>query len=123
MATAVSDKQSRLTANDLPLVFDGHNDVLTQLMRNGGVGACSLFSAGSAFHVDLPKAKAGGFAGGFFAIWVPSPDTGVPYQELMSQASYDVPLPEPLIPVTTTSSWRLTPVYSLFRSCQESSPS
>ena len=96
MNAEATDGQAALSSDGFPLVFDGHNDVLTQIMRNGGVEACSLFSAGSAFHIDLPKARAGGFAGGFFAVWVPSPDTGVPYQELMSQASYDVPLPEPL---------------------------
>jgi len=79
-----------------PLIFDGHNDVLTQLMRNGGLDACSLFCEGSSFHVDLPKARNAGFAGGFFAIWVPSPDMGVPVEELMSHASYDVPLPAAL---------------------------
>jgi len=94
------DDSSAVVATELhntsPLIFDGHNDVLTQLMRNGGLDACSLFCEGSSFHVDLPKARGAGFAGGFFAIWVPSADMGIPIEELMSQSSYDVPLPAAL---------------------------
>lgn len=93
---AAPSQESSTCAEQHPLVFDGHNDVLTQLMRSGGVDSCSVFAEGSAFHIDLPKAQAGGFAGGFFAVWIPSPDTGVPYRELMSQPSYDVPFPEAL---------------------------
>ncbi|MCG6859063.1 MAG: dipeptidase [Salaquimonas sp.] len=55
-------------------IFDGHNDVLLRLWRNGDRDGEAFFSGeaeGRAKgHVDLPRAKEGGFAGGFFAIYV-----------------------------------------------------
>src|SRR5450755_3395510 len=55
--------------------FDGHNDVLLRLYRRGGADAAAAFLHGEANgHLDLPKARQGGFAGGLFAIFVPSTD-------------------------------------------------
>ena len=78
------------------LVFDGHNDVLTQLSRAGGVPASESFLTATDFHIDQIKAQAGGFGGGFFAMWVPSPGEGANYQAMMTQESYDIPLPTPV---------------------------
>src|SRR3954470_20167288 len=46
-------------------VFDGHNDVLLE--------ARSFADASGEGHLDLARARAGGFAGGFFAIFTPHP--------------------------------------------------
>lgn len=55
-------------------VFDGHNDVLLRLRRGGGEDPVGRFLAGEdAGHIDLPRAKAGGLAGGLCAVYVPSP--------------------------------------------------
>ena len=55
-------------------IFDGHNDVLLRLHRRGGADAPRLFLEGAEKgHLDLPKATEGGFAGGLFAVFVPSP--------------------------------------------------
>ena len=55
-------------------IFDGHNDVLLRLYQRGGVDAAAAFLHGEdKGHLDLPKARRGGFAGGLFAIFVPSP--------------------------------------------------
>lgn len=56
-----------------PVVFDGHNDVLLRLggPDEGGPGA--FFERGEVGHLDLPRAREGGFGGGFFAVWIPSP--------------------------------------------------
>ena len=51
-------------------IFDGHNDVLTRLDKAGGVAAAGTFLSGMDGQLDLPKARAGGFGGGFFAIWI-----------------------------------------------------
>lgn len=60
--------------NDLLPVFDGHNDVLLRLRRAGGEDPAKRFLEGEeAGHIDLPRAKAGGLAGGLCAIYVPSP--------------------------------------------------
>ena len=55
-------------------IFDGHNDVLLRLYRRGGADAAAAFLRGEdKGHLDLRKARRGGFAGGLFAIFVPSP--------------------------------------------------
>ena len=77
-----------------PVIFDGHNDVLSKLYRAGGVGQAGTFLSGRDGAVDLPKARSGGFGGGFFAVYVPSPDD-VDDSE-MTAASYDLPLPQPI---------------------------
>ncbi|PWJ16488.1 dipeptidase [Jannaschia seohaensis] len=81
-----------------PIVFDGHNDLLTRLWQAGGTTALDQMVIGRAGAIDLPRAKTGGFGGGFFACWVPSPEDQ-PLEELhalMCQPSYDIPLPVPI---------------------------
>lgn len=59
------------TKKPLP-IFDGHNDVLLSLhLPSRGKGR-SFFTRGTQGHLDLPRAKKGGFAGGFFAVFVPN---------------------------------------------------
>jgi membrane dipeptidase len=59
-------------------IFDGHNDVLLRLYRRGGTDAPRAFLEGDAKgHLDLPMARQGGFAGGLFAIFVPSTDRAI----------------------------------------------
>jgi membrane dipeptidase len=58
-------------------IFDGHNDVLLRLYLRGGTDAPRAFlegeaQGGSKGQLDLPMARQGGFAGGLFAIFVPS---------------------------------------------------
>ncbi len=57
-------------------VFDGHNDVLLRMYLQKGGDAIAEFLAGvEKGHLDLPKARAGGFAGGMFAVFVPPEET------------------------------------------------
>jgi membrane dipeptidase len=69
-------------------IFDGHNDVLLRLYRRGGTDAPRAFLEGKAKgQLDLPMAQQGGFAGGLFAIFVPSPDgANAPNAEIPSQS-------------------------------------
>ena len=54
-------------------VFDGHNDTLLRLARAENRGApISFFEGHESLHIDAKKARDGGFAGGFFAMFVPS---------------------------------------------------
>lgn len=54
-------------------VFDGHNDFL-QRMVEAGEKRDNLWQQGDGHgHLDLPRMRQGGMAGGFFAIWTPSP--------------------------------------------------
>lgn len=55
-------------------IFDGHNDVLLRMLQPGQTDPIAGFLQGEdRGHIDLPRAKAGGLAGGLFAIFVPSP--------------------------------------------------
>jgi membrane dipeptidase len=55
-------------------VFDGHNDLLLRLWgKKAGDPVASFLAGDGEGHLDLPRMVKGGFAGGFFAIFVPSP--------------------------------------------------
>ncbi|MCS4243236.1 membrane dipeptidase [Rhizobium sp. BIGb0125] len=59
-------------------VFDGHNDILSRLMREGVEGAEQRFLQGqNNVHIDIPRAREGGLVGGLCAIYVPSPAGGL----------------------------------------------
>ncbi len=64
--------------NAFPVVFDGHNDVLLRLGGPDGGGPGAFFERGDRGHLDLPRAREGGFGGGFFAVWIPSPKEQTP---------------------------------------------
>lgn len=60
-------------------VFDGHNDVLLRLWgKKAGDPVSSFVNGDGLGHLDLPRMRKGGFAAGFFAIFVPSPEEGNP---------------------------------------------
>ncbi|HZB39287.1 MAG TPA: dipeptidase [Beijerinckiaceae bacterium] len=83
-----------MTGTLLP-VFDGHNDVLLRLFRRGGEAPERAFLEGEpAGHIDLPKARRGGLAGGPFAIFSPSEGGGERVEALMESPPYDIPLPD-----------------------------
>jgi len=81
----------------MQLIFDGHNDVLSKLSNLGGVETADLFLSGLPGHLDLTKARAGGFGGGFFALWGRS-SGGMNLDGL--EAEYDIPLPPTLLQPT-----------------------
>lgn len=51
-------------------VFDGHNDTLLSLISTGR----DFYTRGDLGHVDALRAAEGGFIGGFFACFVPTPE-------------------------------------------------
>lgn len=53
-----------------PPIFDGHNDTIISLAGEGfdGPGRRSFFEWTEKGHIDLPRARAGGLGGGFFAV-------------------------------------------------------
>ena len=54
-------------------VFDGHNDTILKLEIAARLGSPVDFSKTSLKHdLDLPRARAGGFVGGLFAMFTPS---------------------------------------------------
>ncbi|WP_313557468.1 dipeptidase [Agrobacterium cavarae] len=81
----------------MQLVFDGHNDVLLRLWHNGKKGGDPVaeFIDGTAQgHIDVPRAKAGGLAGGLCAVYIPSGDLIL--QEPDENGHYVTPLAAPL---------------------------
>ncbi|GGE38829.1 peptidase M19 [Primorskyibacter flagellatus] len=56
-------------------VFDGHNDFLLRLLRDPANRDRTWLTDTGEGHLDLPRIRAGGFAGGFFAVYLPSPET------------------------------------------------
>jgi membrane dipeptidase len=59
------------STTDLP-VFDGHNDVLLSIYLPKNGQTTSFFNRNDHGHIDWPRMQEGGFAGGFFAVFVPS---------------------------------------------------
>jgi membrane dipeptidase len=59
--------------NAFPVVFDGHNDVLLRLGGPDGGGPGAFFERGDRGHLDLPRAREGGFGGGSLPSGFPHP--------------------------------------------------
>lgn len=79
---------SSLPEDQMTPVFDGHNDVLLRLWTSSEPDPVKRFIEGEkAGHIDLPRAKKGGLAGGLCAIYVPSPS-------MEKDANGDYPVPE-----------------------------
>jgi len=76
--------------------FDGHNDLLTRILKAGGLPAANDFLTGLPGHLDVPKARSGGFAGGFFAVWIPTTGGSANYMGEMAKRQYDLALPKPV---------------------------
>ncbi|RWD50790.1 MAG: membrane dipeptidase [Mesorhizobium sp.] len=58
-------------------VFDGHNDVLYRLWKNGAKGGdpvADFIEGTEQGHIDMPRARKGGLAGGLCAIYITSPN-------------------------------------------------
>ena len=79
-------------------VFDGHNDFLLRLLRDPDNRQAIWNPGEGKGHLDLPRMRAGGFVGGFFAIYIPSPEAhdAPDFEAMMDAPPYDLPLP-PLI--------------------------
>jgi membrane dipeptidase len=81
-------------------IFDGHNDALLRLWKRKGSDAPRAFLDGEGKgQLDLPMARQGGFAGGMFAIFVPSPRNKVAQTKDAASAldtAAGAPLPPPL---------------------------
>ncbi len=76
-------------------IFDGHNDVLLSLtVPDRGKGR-SFFIESEHGHLDLPRARRGGFAGGFFAVFVPGPDGAPPYRMTLD-GGIEIDMPAPI---------------------------
>ena len=77
-------------------VFDGHNDFLLRLYEHPAQREALWLTGGKEGHLDLPRMKTGGFAGGFFAIYIPSPiaHDAPDYMVAMENPPFSLPLPD-----------------------------
>ncbi len=75
-------------------IFDGHNDVFLRLwLKKTATGAVDFVDGDGEGHLDLPRMRVGGMAGGFFAIFSPpepddphdDEDMNPPYAGALSQ--------------------------------------
>ena len=88
-----------MTDSRLVPVFDGHNDTLLKLYLSPRADKEKLFVEGAPanWHIDLPRAKKGGLAGGLFAIFPPpAEERGRGPVPLSSMPGNDEPLARPL---------------------------
>ncbi|MDF3605954.1 dipeptidase [Paracoccus sp. DMF-8] len=79
-------------------VFDGHNDFLQRMVAAGKARDALWLSGDGTGHMDLPRLKAGGMMGGFFAIWTPSPEgpNDAAAVALMENPPFAMDLPDPV---------------------------
>lgn len=84
----------------MQLVFDGHNDVLLRLWshaKDGSDPVAEFANGTTAGHMDAPRSKAGGLAGGLCAIYIPSGD--LVFADPDGNGHYATPLAAPLDPL------------------------
>ena len=79
-------------------VFDGHNDVLLRLwLKKDRDAAADFLNGDGEGHLDLPRMIKGGFAGGFFAVWVPNPaDPPMSDEDPNPPMAGEIPMPKAL---------------------------
>jgi membrane dipeptidase len=79
-------------------VFDGHNDILLRLFQDRDRKRLLWPMGDGSGHLDLPRMRDAGFAGGMFAIFVPSPTMGDPsaMQARMDRPPYAIQMPDPV---------------------------
>lgn len=77
-------------------VFDGHNDILSRTAKAPDRRSEIWLTGEGKGHLDLPRCRAGGFAGGFFAIYIDSHDQGDldAVERAMETPPYEFPLPD-----------------------------
>jgi membrane dipeptidase len=96
-------------------IFDGHNDVLLELYEGERGAGVTFFDRSEHGHIDLPRAREGGFGGGFFAVYVPA-DPSLPKEptELPTTEAFEMPLP-PALEIGYAQRVAIAMAASLFR--------
>ena len=109
-----------MTTHDTLPIIVGHQDTLLHLYlpESGGEGR-SFFVRSAKGHVDLPRAREGGMAGGFFAIFVPEPcdecdANGRQMVVIQTENGYEIPY-APAIDPSYARGVTITTMANLFR--------
>ncbi|MGB0384593.1 MAG: dipeptidase [Ardenticatenaceae bacterium] len=74
-------------------IFDGHNDTLLDMYVPSPGEERSFFVQSEHGHLDLPRARAGGLGGGFFAIFVVAPKKNEAKESVINSADKKEPAP------------------------------
>ena len=80
-------------------IFDGHNDTLLYLLEHDPDGGAQFLRRDDGRgHIDLPRAREGGFAGGMFAVYVGNPPEDGSFGDRLTrdEHGYEVTLPPPV---------------------------
>jgi membrane dipeptidase len=90
---SVGASNPEISMSDPVPVFDGHNDTLLRLELAARSGTpCDFAGGAEGLHIDLPRARQGGFAGGLFAMFTPS-------RVMRAQEQFDAADPANFAPV------------------------
>ena len=101
-------------------IFDGHNDTLTAIRNAPADGRRDFLERSRTGHLDLPRAREGGLAGGFFAIFSSSPGWRMEREPLLDEegsevaGGWSVPLP-PKLPRRSAHHYTVSVVSDLLR--------
>jgi len=88
-------------------IFDGHNDTVHKIREYIGEEGIDFLVESATGHLDLPRARQGGLAGGFLAMWVPAEHprpVSDPTDLTATETSYAVRMAEPLDPAYARAS-------------------
>ena len=103
--------------NELPILI-GHNDTLLNLYLPERGSGRSFFVRSDKGHIDLPRAREGGLAGGFFAIFVPPNPAVVDSLEsglTLTEKGYEVRMQPALDDIAYAQRVTIAMMASLFR--------
>ena len=97
-------------------IFDGHNDTLLRLDSSERGEGRSFFVESKKGHIDLPRARRGGFGGGFFAIFAPDLSQANLMKEnlIITETGYEV-RPFPAVDPGFAQDWTISMAARLFR--------
>lgn len=95
----ISLKKTIMTVTNMHPVFDGHNDTLLDLYLSKPGSGRSFLIQSERGHLDLPRARKGGFGGGFFAIFPRHPSYVMEDNLIITKMGYEVRLAPALDPV------------------------
>jgi membrane dipeptidase len=108
-----------MTTHDTLPIIVGHQDTLLHLYLTERGEGRSFFVRSDKGHVDLPRAREGGMAGGFFAIFVPEPcdecdANGRQMVVIQTENGYEIPY-APAIDPSYARGVTITMMANLFR--------
>ena len=94
-------------------VFDGHNDFLLDYKPVGKKPLSAFFKHNKTMQADLPRAKAGNFAAGFYAVFVPDEHVEKMLKKLDEKSALNIEIPA--LDLTDAQSTAMSMIANLFR--------